>query len=299
MPFAHTETEMPQVVDLAHEMRALDVSSHPVDDGQLDDRECHGRDGGGYIGDVIESALHADERCQDPSAEDVFCAATCTASRDVARRLLLLALEGENRIKSADMAPYSIDSAEVINRAINSFFEGGGYVEETSAEDRQIAELRRIREEQDAAFEDAMRADAEKEDRAAQEMRRKKEEEARARDEADHIRSAISDRRRVLEEHDQRDENRSAEDRVRVAVRFPGGERFVRGFRTSDPLLHLFYSVDTSDEAEKYGGALVPGAYDLVLTHPRREFFENTASGSLYENGIRSCQGEVVFVQPR
>ncbi|KAJ6819156.1 putative plant UBX domain-containing protein 10 [Iris pallida] len=150
----------------------------------------------------------------------------------------------------------------------------------------------RLREEQDAAYRDALEADQARErqqreeqerlEREAAEAERKRKEEEKAQERA--VREAAEKQAALIRRRQEKamalgEEPEKAPDVTQVLVRFPNGERKERRFHSSAPVESLYDYVDSLDclDAEKYS---------LVTNFPRVTYGPEKRSMSLKEVGL-------------
>ncbi|KAL4436090.1 hypothetical protein ABPG77_005538 [Micractinium sp. CCAP 211/92] len=233
------------------------------------------------------------------------------------------------------LLPDDVDLEE--QRMLMAAIQGGGYEGEIpdfaadpryqprvlspGAQERQI-----LREEQDAAYYESLRADQEKAEAA--ERQRREEEEAAAAAAA----AAEAEARQKAEAADRLAQELRwkaaslppeppAEDpeAVSLAVRLPAGGRYSRRFRRSDTLQSVFDFVDVQSGTESgviegaaaaaagpagdedgAAPAIQPGAYSLATSYPRRILQDGpSAAGlTLAEAGITAKQ-EALFLEPK
>ncbi|EFN59802.1 hypothetical protein CHLNCDRAFT_133523 [Chlorella variabilis] len=158
-----------------------------------------------------------------------------------------------------------------------------------------------LRQEQDAAYYESLRADREKQE-AAERAQREVEEAARLEAEA-----AEAEERRQREEaerleHELRSKAASLPpepaaddaDAVNLAIRLPAGGRYSRRFRRADKLQSVFDFVDVQSGAG--GGDILPGSYSLATSYPRRVLEDGAAEQSLAEAGL-SAKQEALFLE--
>lgn len=232
------------------------------------------------------------------------------------------------------LLPDDVDLEE--QRMLMAAIQGGGYegqIPDFAADPRYQprvlspgAQARQIlREEQDAAYYESLRADQEKAE-AAERQRREEEEaaaaaaaaaEAEARQKAEAAERMAQELRWKAASLPPEPPADDAE-AVSLAVRLPAGGRYSRRFRRSDTLQSVFDFVDVQSgtesgaiqgaagpaAAEPAGGngaaapAIRPGSYSLATSYPRRVLQDGpTAAGmTLAEAGITSKQ-EALFLE--
>ncbi|KAK9817835.1 hypothetical protein WJX72_002895 [[Myrmecia] bisecta] len=163
---------------------------------------------------------------------------------------------------------------------------------------------RRIREEQDAAYYQSLRADQEKM-QAAEETRRqaelaerqkREEEESAAAAQREAEAEAARKQRRLERQLKSKAQALPGEppcdhpDALTVMVRMPNGSRISRRFVKDDPLQALFDYV----AVEAKGSDIKPGSFNLVTQFPRKVLSEDTG-GSLRDAGLLQKQEAVLI----
>ncbi|KAL0025751.1 hypothetical protein WJX77_008951 [Trebouxia sp. C0004] len=159
---------------------------------------------------------------------------------------------------------------------------------------------RAVRQEQDYAYEQSLQADRDKRMATERVEREKREaEDASARQVAEQ-QAAADAKEASLKQTLQRKQQAlpaepgaGQEDVVQVAVRMPGGTRFLRRFRVTDQLGSLFDAIDVHTQGQN----LPPGSYRCVAQYPRRVFTEGTP-GSLRDVGLAQAKQETVLIEP-
>ena len=125
---------------------------------------------------------------------------------------------------------------------------------------------RMLREEQDKAYMESLRADQEK-DRKKEEERRKKEDEEREKNEREM--DEIKRREQLIKlKYDlvgkiPSEPSPTDENAIRVMIKFPNGSRLERRFRRSDSVMSLYYFVFCQDES--------PLKFQITTNFPRKE----------------------------
>lgn len=159
---------------------------------------------------------------------------------------------------------------------------------------------RAVRQEQDYAYEQSLQADrdkrmaterVERETREAEEAaaRQVAEQQAAANAKEANLKQTLQRKQQALPAGPEAGE----EDVVQVAVRMPGGTRFLRRFRFTDQLDSLFDAIDVHTQGQN----LPPGSYRCVAQYPRRVFTEGTP-GSLRDVGLAQAKQETVLIEP-
>ncbi|KAJ3089522.1 hypothetical protein HK102_006193, partial [Quaeritorhiza haematococci] len=132
-------------------------------------------------------------------------------------------------------------------------------------------QARRIREQQDEAYQASLRADQEKERRAQEErerLQREKEEEERKAREREEAIEARKRRKQELIATLPPEPDASEPESTRLGIRMPSGERVVRRFRATDKIGLLYHFIETLDLSPLDDMAEII----VVNTFPRKEF---------------------------
>lgn len=165
-------------------------------------------------------------------------------------------------------------------------------VARTAHEEREMDRL--IRQEQDMAYEESLRADQEKEERAREEERQRLEEERQVLEEERRVREEAE--RKAIHRQNELDRKRSrlpsepreGERAYTIAIRLPDGSRLTRRFRVSDTIRSIYDFVDVNEPA-----GLELGSYHLVTNYPRQAHPENDVT--IEEAGLEAQA--LLFVQ--
>lgn len=157
--------------------------------------------------------------------------------------------------------------------------------------------LQNLRQEQDEAYEESLRADRAKAEavRAAQELERVHRESREAAEQAEALRSEqehqifqelLQAKNAALPPQPQAGDPES----ISIIIRMPDGSRYNRRFRKGDQLKVLFDFVDV----ESNGQIVKPASYQLVVPYPRK-VLDASLHGSLAEMGL--VDNQVLNVQ--
>ena len=109
-----------------------------------------------------------------------------------------------------------------------------------------------LREEQDMAYAESLKADKEKEKRREEEKRQREAAEAerlRKEQEAAARRKRLEDLRKTLMERLPPEPAVNSADLIRLLIKLPNGKRLERRFLRSDPVKYLFYFVHSNEES--------------------------------------------------
>eukprot|EP00123_Amoebidium_parasiticum_P011312 comp20643_c0_seq1/m.26731 comp20643_c0_seq1/g.26731 ORF comp20643_c0_seq1/g.26731 comp20643_c0_seq1/m.26731 type:complete len:435 (-) comp20643_c0_seq1:54-1358(-) len=154
-----------------------------------------------------------------------------------------------------------------------------------------------LRQEQDQAYEEALREDRLKEARRREEAerQRREEEEKRQREYEERQREMEEARRKEQLKHQRATDfaNLPAEpgekdpDAVRIVIKMPGGERLQRRFSKQDKIMHLYHYVGGQESCE------IPDDFLLCSNFPRKEYAAQAQQ--LVEAGLTGSA--MLFVQ--
>ncbi|PSC74230.1 acetolactate synthase [Micractinium conductrix] len=158
-----------------------------------------------------------------------------------------------------------------------------------------------LREEQDFAYYESLRADKEKAEAVERERREVEEaaaaaaaaaqaEARRQAEDADRLQRELSSKAASLPPEPPADDAEA----VSLAVRLPAGGRYARRFRRSDPLQAVFDFVDVQSGGGA-DGSIRPGAYSLATSYPRRVLAAGGGQ-TLGDAGITARQ-EALFLE--
>lgn len=146
----------------------------------------------------------------------------------------------------------STSSLSTFTSELNQIATNYGFLLETARLEREQRDLdNQLRQQQDMAFQESLKAD--------QEKARKKQEEEVQKAEEDRLRAEEEDRQRqreekikemkvsLLEELRPEPEEENAE-KIKIMFQLPGGKRLKRSFHPEDPVRHLYYFVYCNEE---------------------------------------------------
>eukprot|EP01104_Vermistella_antarctica_P001439 TRINITY_DN1148_c0_g1_i1.p2 TRINITY_DN1148_c0_g1~~TRINITY_DN1148_c0_g1_i1.p2 ORF type:complete len:496 (+),score=96.52 TRINITY_DN1148_c0_g1_i1:2245-3732(+) len=164
-------------------------------------------------------------------------------------------------------------SEQLLNKLVSAIDNQSTALVAAQADRQEVTTNRTIREEQDVAYEESLRADQERERREREEREREEREERerveaiRAEEEARAAKKSQRERELELKLGRIPPEPAAGEvDVVQIYVRLPNGERIGRRFRSTDRFQSLYDFVDTKqDEVEA-------DTYELMTNFPRVVF---------------------------
>jgi len=159
---------------------------------------------------------------------------------------------------------------------------------QASAEEEERRERQRLRDEQDRAYQESLRADAERARRAKEEEIKKIEEEARHQEELDreHLEEAMRLSVQLTKEQREKEDLRSKLDQFKIeptwqansdavtqlGIRLPNGQRLMRNFLKSDKLLKVKEFIETRKVEDASLKGVLPAQFDLVQDFPRKVY---------------------------
>lgn len=157
-----------------------------------------------------------------------------------------------------------------------------------SAEEEERRERQRLRDEQDRAYQESLRADAERVRRAKEEEMKKIEEEQRRQEELDRqqleeamqlsVQLTQEQRekealRRKLAQFDVEPTWQANSDAVtQLGIRLPNGQRVMRNFLKSDKLMKVKEFIETRKVQDEALKDVIPSQFDLVQDFPRKVY---------------------------
>ncbi|KAI7837176.1 hypothetical protein COHA_008969 [Chlorella ohadii] len=205
--------------------------------------------------------------------------------------------------------PADVDLEE--QRMLMAAIQGGGYeghIPDFAADPRYQPRVlspgaqarQNLREEQDAAYYESLRADQEKAEAAERERREAEQaaaaaaaaaeaEERRQREETQRLERQLTSKAASLPAEPPADDAEA----VNLMVRLPAGGRYSRRFRRSDPLQAVFDFVDVQSGL---GGDIAPGTYHFATAFPRRVLEDGASAQTLEEAGL-SAKQEALFLE--
>ncbi len=159
---------------------------------------------------------------------------------------------------------------------------------QASAEEEERRERQRLRDEQDRAYHESLRADAERARRAKEEEMKRIEEEARRQEELDrqHLEEAMRLSVQLTKEQREKEELRRKLEQFKVepvwqansdavtqlGIRMPNGQRLMRNFLKSDKLRKVQEFIETRKVEDEALKDVVPAQFDLVQDFPRKVY---------------------------
>lgn len=157
-----------------------------------------------------------------------------------------------------------------------------------SAEDEERRERQRLREEQDRAYQESLRADAERVRRAKEEEMKRVEEEQRHQEELDrqHLEEAMRLSVQLTKEQREKEELRRKSEQFKtepqwqansdvvtqLGIRLPNGQRLTRNFLKSDKLTKVKEFIETRKVEDETLKDVIPAQFDLVQDFPRKQY---------------------------
>lgn len=189
------------------------------------------------------------------------------------------------------------DSDEVLQRLFQLQETYGALLLQQAEAERQVAQARRLVDEQDRAYAESLQRDREREreERRQEEARRQEEERLRREQEERECqerlrREELEARARALPPEPAPTDPAGV---ALVAVRMPDGSRLQRRFRRAEPLQLLFDWLGGSGHA-----ALPATPFSLVSSFPRREFRPDTPEAAQTLEQVGLVPQAMLYLQP-